>query len=160
MAGYTFPSVAFGTPPTYGFATGPANIPDQVDATQAIFLSNLTNITGAITAVPAGPTGSTTAIIGSSAGTTGQGTTASIVGNDLAGTVTVTGITGTNTGPYATVAFAGRGVTGSAVLSGPNGVIVSGPGSPYATGISSTGFTVNVTTNVVSSAKLSYLVLG
>ena len=155
MAGYTLPNTAFGSP-NFGIPTGTANTTDQYIAAIAANLTALNTFEGAITSLPAGPSGTTTAIIGSAAGTTGQGTTASIAGNDLAGTVTVTGITGTATGPYATVTFGGRAGVGA----GPSGVVVSGPGGPYATGISSTGFTVNTTLTVAGSAKLSYLVLG
>jgi hypothetical protein len=166
MAGYTLPNTLFGSP-NFGIPTGTANTTDQAIAQIALNLSALNSYEAALTpGLPAaGPSTGTVATAGPAAvvGAAAQGVTATIVGNDLAGTVTVTGATGGNTGTYVTVAFGGR--TGVAA---PSGVLVSAQssaaaaaGTPSVTGLSATGFSVLVTPKGATGGLVwSYLVVG
>ena len=159
MAGYTLPNTAFGTP-NFGIPSGTTNTTDQAIAAIAANLTALNNFEGAITTIPAGPSGTTTIAAGAAAGAAAQGVTATIQGNDLAGTFTVTGATGGNTGAYAAVQFGGRNATPSGVVIAPQSAAAALAGSPTVV-VGATGFAVQLNSKGATGGLVySYLVVG
>lgn len=147
MASYSLPNTAFGNP---NFGVSSTNNNNDQIAAIGVNVGNLQNITGAITSIPTGPSGSVPVLTASNVGTT----TVSNVGNDLAGVATYTGITGSGvTGVIGRIAFAGR-------TTAPSGVVVSGPGAPYASSVNATGFSITVPNISGTAATYSYLVIG